>query len=209
MPQITGIRPQKKKTRFNIYLDGKFAFGLPAEALVKAGLKIGQLLSDKEIEKLIKENEYDKYYNGVLKFISLRPRSEKEISDWFKKREVGQQTKNLVWQKLQDLGYVNDEEFAKWWVEQRQSFRPTGFRGLALELRQKGISQETIVKLLNGSIVSLSEREMAKKAAEKKMKLWQKLPPLELKKKMTSFLGRRGFSWEIIEEVIDEIIKKE
>ncbi len=213
MPQITDIKPQKKirhgEPRFNIYLDGRFGFALPAEVLTKAGLKINQTLTQSETDKLVKENEFAKFYDFVLRFISVRPRSEKEIKDWFKRKEVGDETQQMIWKKLEHLGYINDEEFAKWWVEQRTAFRPTGKRALEMELRQKGVSREVISSHITSHASPVTEIDLAKRAVEKKLKIYKNLPPLELKKKLSSFLARRGFSWETIEKVIDEIGEKE
>lgn len=209
MPLITDIKPQKNKNRFNIYLDGQFAFGLPAETLVKAGLKIDQEISEEKIEKLIKEDDFVKVHNRVLKFLSFRPRSEKELQDWFKKKNVGEETQKLVYQKLKHLGYLNDEEFAKWWIEQRTTFRPSGARLIALELHQKGVSKDLIVKLLDGDITKDTELEMAKRVVEKKLKTLGHLPPGEIKQKLTAALARRGFSWETIKKVlVDEKLGK-
>lgn len=205
MPQITDIKPQKRKQRFNVYVDGKFSFGLDADTLVKSGLKINQEISQEEIEKLVKENEFVKVYDRVLKFFSYRPRSEKELEDWFRRKQVGEETQKLIKQKLSQLGYLNDEEFAKWWIEQRTTFRPAGARLLAMELRQKGVPQDLIARLLNCYIAKDSERELAKKVVEKKLKTFKNLPPLELKQKLAASLARRGFSWETIKEVISEI----
>ncbi|MFH0864066.1 MAG: RecX family transcriptional regulator [Candidatus Gottesmanbacteria bacterium] len=213
MSLITDIKPQKNlrhgEPRFNIYLDGKFSFAVPAEVLAKAGLKIQQQLTQENIQKLIKENELDKYYNLALQFLSFRPRSEKELKDWFRKKEVGEDTQKVIWEKLKHLGYINDEEFIKWWVDQRQTFKPRGKRALEMELWQKGISKDLVSKYLSVTVSSLSELDLAKKAAEKKIKLWEKLPPLEFRQKITAFLARRGFSWEIIDKIIDEIGQKE
>ena len=208
MPQITDIRPQKRRQRFNIYLDGKFGFALPAEALAKAGLKIDQVLSNKEIQQLIKENEFSKVYDRVLKFLSFRPRSEKELSDWFTKKQVGEETKKLVWKKLQSLGYINNEEFAKWWIEQRMTFRPMGKYAIARELKQKSVSSHLISQYLNILVSKSSEYDLAKKAAEKKMKVYKNLPSLEFRQKLSAFLARRGFSWETIGEVVNSFLHK-
>lgn len=210
MPLITDIRPQKKhrtgEPRFNIYLDGQFYFALSAEALVKSGLKTDQILSQEQIEKLIKKNEFIKVYDLVLRFLSFRPRSEKELQDWFKKKEVGEETQKMVRGKLEHLGYINDEEFAKWWIEQRTNFRPMGKRAIEMELRQKGIPESLIT---NYKLQITNEFSLAKKAAEKKVKLWQKLPSIQFRQKITAFLFRRGFSWETIEQMIDELSEKE
>lgn len=86
MPKITKIQPQKKEERFNIYVDGKFAFGLDAETVVKSGLKVGQEISEKEIEKLVFENETNKLMEKALRFLSFRPRSESEVRQYLKKK---------------------------------------------------------------------------------------------------------------------------
>lgn len=207
MPKITDIKPQKIKKRFNIYLDGKFAFGLPAETLVKAGLKIDQKISEEKVEKLIKEDEFIKFYDRVLKFLSYRPRSEKELQDWFKKKKVGSETQKLIEKKLKKLGYFNDRDFAQWWIEQRMTFRPFGKRRLALELRQKGISREIIDEELAG-LKDEELSQLAEKVAKKKLKSLKNLPFFEARQKLTAFLARRGFGWEIIKEVVAKTLKR-
>lgn len=206
MPQITDIKRQKKNPkRFSVYIDGKFSFGLDADNLVKSGLEVSQEISQEEIEKMVKENEFFKIYEQVLKFFSYRPRSEKELRDWFKKKEVGEEVQKLICQKLKQVGLLNDEEFAKWWIEQRTAFRPSGLRLLALELRQKGISKDLISKLLNCYIPKDAEYELVKKAVEKKLKSLRHLSDLELRKKLGAFLSRRGFSFAVIKKIIGEI----
>lgn len=206
MPQITDIKPQKRKQRFNVYVDGKFSFGLDADTLVKSGLKINQEISQEEIEKLVKENEFVKVYDRVLKFFSFRPRSEKELRDWFKKKQVGEETQKLIYQKLKHLNYLNDEEFTKWWIEQRTTFRPSGSRLLALELRQKGVPREIIDKLLITNYeLLITERAQALKIAQKRWERLKGLPHREAREKLGAFLARRGFSWETIKEVLSEI----
>lgn len=203
MPQITAIKPQKRQNRFNIFVDGQFAFGLDADTLVKSGLKIDQEISQDEIEKLVKENEFQKFYDRVLKFFSYRPRSEKELHDWFFKKQVGELTQKLIREKLEQQGYLNDEEFAKWWIEQRMSFRPAGARLLAMELRQKGVKKDLIARLLDCYIAKDSEIELAKKVMEKKLKTLRNLSPQKMREKLAAALLRRGFTWETIKEVID------
>jgi len=205
VPQITDIKPQKRKQRFNVYVDERFAFAVSAEALAKAGLKTNQEIPEEKIEELTKEDDFVKIYERVLKFFSFRPRSEKELRDWFRKKQIGEETQKLIYQKLRNLGYLDDEEFAKWWIEQRTTFRPSGLRLLTLELRQKGISKDLIAKLLNCHIVKDKEVELARKVAGKKLKLLKHLSDLELRQKLTAALIRRGFSFEVAKKVVDEI----
>lgn len=208
MPLITDIKPQKNKKRFNIYLDGKFAFGLSADSYLKSGLKINQKLTEKKVEALIKEDEFLKFYDRVLRFLAYRPRSEKEISDWFKKKKVGEKTQKLIEKKLRRLGYLDDGKFTQWWLEQRMAFRPFGKKRLALELRQKGIEREMIEREL-GKLDNEKLKELAEGLVEKRLKILGKLPYFEAKEKLIAFLSRRGFSWEIIKEVVAKTLKKE
>ncbi len=208
MPLITDIKPQKNKKRFNIYLDGQFAFGLSVEARLKAGLKIDQEISSQKVEELIKEDEFLKFYDRALNFLSYRPRSEKELQDWFKKKKVGSETQKLIEKKLNRLGYLDDREFARWWVEQRLTFRPFGKRRLALELRQKGINQEMVEEEL-GKLEDDKLIELAEELVKKKMKTTKNLPYLQAREKLFAFLSRRGFHWEIIKEVVAKTLKKE
>ena len=203
--RITNLKAQKNKKRVNVYLDGKFAFGLDADNLVKAGLKIGQELSEKEVEKLVFKNEFQKFYDRTLRLIAARPRSEKEIRDYLKRKKALPSLIEKVIKKLIAVKQINDLEFAKWWLEQRSVFRPRGKIALKLELRQKGIDQKLAEKLITKNV---DELKLAKKAAQKKLKAFKNLEPLEFRKKMTGFLSRRGFSWETIKKTLENLDQK-
>lgn len=216
--QITDIRPQKsskgrlasgQKPRVNLYLDGKFALGLDLETLVSRGLKIGDELSKVEFNELKEISGRKKIFDKVLNFLSFRPRSEKEVKDYLFKKKVDEEEAGAVIKELKEKGYLNDEEFARWWIEQRQTFRPKARRVLVIELRQKGIAQDLIVKSLNDYINKDTEFEMALKLAKKKAGTLEKLPPDEFRQKLGNYLVRRGFEWEIVKHAIDLVIKKE
>lgn len=205
MPRITKIKPQKNKKRVNVYLDGKFAFGLPTETAVEVGLKVGQELSGEETEALIFKNEFQKLLDRAYHFLSFRPRSEKEIKDFLKKKGATERISEKIIKKLKRLRYLDDLKFAYWWVEQRISFRPRGKIALKMELRQKGVDQEIASQVIEEKI---EELPLAKKAARKKIKIYQNLSPGKFRQKMSAFLSRRGFSWQTIKMVLEEIIKK-
>jgi regulatory protein len=206
MPTITSIKPQKTKKRVNIYLDGKFGFGIDLENYLKLGLKIEQELTEKEIDEIVKKAEFQKVYDKVLRFASIRPRSEKEFIVWLKKHKVYKSLHKKLFNRLKKLDFLNDEKFAVWWVEQRQQFRPRGKRALRLELRNKGINKEIINEVLEEARVD--EYQIAKGLVEKKKRRWEKLESFEARKKMSAFLARKGFGWEVIRSVVKEISLK-
>ncbi|PIU71746.1 hypothetical protein COS80_01500, partial [Candidatus Woesebacteria bacterium CG06_land_8_20_14_3_00_39_27] len=183
MPIITSIKSQKKKDRVNIYLDDKFGFGLDLENLVKLGLKVDQELTDEEIADIVKKAEFQKTLDKLLRFATLRPRSEKEIKDWLKRKKVHISLFDKLLKRLRQLSLLDDEKFAKWWVEQRQSFRPKPKRILNNELWIKGINNEIIKKVLGEE--EINEEKMARELLKKKMYKWKNLEGFELRQKMS------------------------
>lgn len=156
------------------------------------GIKIIQ-----NIEKLLQK---------AIKFISVRPRSQKEILFYLQKKSPKNQEKQkLVWQELSNLGLVDDEAFVDWWLEQRATFRPKGKKALMMELKFKGVDRDLIERCLAEKV---DEEDLARKAALKKMFSLRSLSPQAQKEKLIGFLSRRGFSWGTIRKTLDEILQK-
>ena len=209
MGEITALEPQKKSTgRVNIFVDGKFAVGLDLETVVKEKLNVGKELSEEEIKHLIETSNRQKILGKVFNFLSYRPRSQKEVRDYLVKKKVDEEEITDVVKYLSEKKYLNDEEFARWWIEQRMTFRPAGWRLLKMELKQKGVGEEVAEKILSDKDIKISGEELARKVVEKKLKSVGKLPPEQVREKLFAALARRGFEWELIKEVVDEILKK-
>lgn len=151
--------------------------------------------------------EEEKIYNKVLRFATLRPRSEKEIKFWFKRKRVYFSQNKLVYpevaegvfNRLKSLGLVDDAAFAKWWVDQRLTFRPKSQRVLSMELSQKGVNREIIDQALE----VVDDKSVASNLARGRLTKLMHLPPEVRQKKLSDFLARRGFSWEVIKKVVD------
>lgn len=210
MPQITSIEPPKKrKGRFNIFLDGKFAFGADENFLAKNYLRVGQKLTSTEVEKYIKETEIAKLFDSSLRFLSYRPRSEKETSQYLAKKIAQKESIKYqqslqspqipqVIEKLKKYKYLDDFEFAKWWTQSRVKSNPRGQLFIKYELTKKGIEKEIIEKVLSNFP---NETTLAKRAIEKKLKMWEKLQPKELKNKIYIYLRSKGFSYDTAQEI--------
>ena len=207
MPIITAIKPQKSKRRVNIYLDGKFGFGLDLESFMKLGLKVEDEITEDEIEEIVKKANFQKTLDKLLRFVMLRPRSEKEIRLWLKKYKIHESLFMELFNRLKRLDLIDDQKFARWWVEQRMSFRPKSKRILNNELRIKGLNKNIIEDVL--SEIEIDEIKIAKKLLEKKKYKWEKLPILEARKKMGDFLARKGFAWDKVKKAIDALTKND
>lgn len=154
----------------------------------------------------------------LIRFATLRPRTEFEIKRWFKRKKVSEKDTEVAIRELKNSGLVDDEAFAKWWVDQRVTFRPKARRLLVMELMQKGVDRELARDVVE--VVAPTDEELAFSAfakgfggsaiafsdggqlIERKKRAWEKLGPEERKKKIVTFLQMRGFGWEVIKKVI-------
>lgn len=206
MPIITKIQQQKDKNRVNIYLDGKFGFGIDLENFVKLRLKIEQELSEDEIAEILKKAEFTKTLNKLVKFAMTRPRSEKEYRDWFWRKKVHESMHKKLLERLEKLKMLNDREFARWWVEQRLEFRHASKRIMNYELRIKGVNKDIIDELLNELVTEETELKNAKELIEKNAYKWKKYEPEKAKEKKIGFLQRKGFGWDVVKKAVERYI---
>ena len=151
MCTITALKPQKRsKSRVNVFLDGKFAFGMAFQ--IAHNLNVGQKLSGNDVVRLQVEDEVEKAHDKVLVFLAHRPRSEAEVSTRLSRHGFPKEVAQTVLQRLRAAGLVNDTAFAAFWVGNRSTFRPRGLRALRAELLQKGVSDEVIESVLESSL---------------------------------------------------------
>lgn len=203
---VTSIEPQKRrKKRFNLYIDAEFFCGLSEDTIVRRNLKVGQSFTKKELDKLLLDEQYSKAFDKALRFLGYRPRSEKEIKDKLTLKDFHPKIIDKVIKELKGKGLLNDEEFSRLWIKSRKSLRPSGKYILERELKQKGIDKEIIDKIMAKEINEDEELNLALQAARKKKKGYKRLPQLKFNQKMSQFLARRGFSWNIIKKVLEKL----
>lgn len=200
MPFITSIKAQKSKKRVNVFLDGEFSFGLDLENFMKLQLKVNQELTQEEINEIIKKAEFQKCLDKTLRFAMTRPRSLKEIKDYFRRKEVPESIKIEILNKLKKLELLNDQKFAKWWVTQRLEFRSKSKKDITFELRQKGIDNNIIKDILDNS--EIDEVKIVKSLIAKKSYKWQKYNEKERKQKISQYLVGKGFDWNVVNDVL-------
>lgn len=216
MPKITSVEPQKKNPkRFNIYLDGVFAFGADEDLVVDFRLVPGKDIDQDLVDKLLQEAEVGKIMERMYVLFNIRQRSEKEIRNYlrqlsFKRRikdkeEISDLVIDSVIEKLKRKGMINDEEFARAWMEARS--KKKGKRAIKAELYQKGIDKEIIEEVMSDEFMVHGEKETASQLLEKKMRIWKNLSEMELKKKAYNFLLRRGFEYEIVRGVVENLTR--
>lgn len=200
MKKITAIVAQKKHpNRVNIHLDGEFAFGLAR--ITAAWLRVGQELEEKKIEQLQAEDARERALQQSLLFLSYRARSESEIRQNLRKHEIPETVIDETLERLRKDGLANDDQFANAWVENRSTFRPRSRRMMALELRQKGLDDESVKSALE----TVDDEALAYEAALKRAPRLKGLEWSEFRKKLSDFLARRGFPYSVVAPVATRI----
>jgi regulatory protein len=199
--QITEIKVQKRdNSRVNVYLDGAYGFGL---GLVQAAtLNRGDRLSDEKIEELQLRDSVETGYDKSLGYLAYRPRSSAEVRRYLMGKGVAPEVIDSVLDRLKAAGLVDDSDFAQYWVENRESFRPRGRRLLRQELRQKGISEGLIDDVLS----DVEEDRSAYEAAVPRAHRYAHLDGETFRDKMYGFLRRRGFEYDVIAETISRLL---
>jgi regulatory protein len=199
---ITALQFQKRnKERVNVYLDGTYAFGL--DAMEAARLHKGQVLSDEEIAVLQAQDDRQRAFNLALRFLSYRPRSRAEVQRYLRDKALPDKVIQVALLRLERAEYVDDEAFARFWVENREQFRPRSQRALRYELRQKGVGEVIIDKVLR----DLDDEAAAWRSVEGRLHRWANLPADQLRQKLMGYLNRRGFDYATVTVTLEKALQ--
>ena len=195
MGHITAIEPQAKHAnRFNLYVDDHFALGL--SEIVAAKLRVGQTLSDADLAALAREEAFEAAREKALRFLEPRPRSAAEMKQHLHKKKIAADVVNQVIARLTDAGLLDDAAFAKYWVENREEFKPRAGRALRFELKRKGLADAAIAE----AIGDLDESESAYRAGAARAARWRTLERRAFMDRLCAFLVRRGFSYAVAKD---------
>lgn len=212
--RITDISIQAKNPdRVNVSVDGKYRFSLDIYQVSELGIKRDKEYSEAELVEFEQESQFGKLYGRALEYCMMRPHSAREIRDylWRKTRStrvrlkeggfkdkpgVSVELTERVFKRLQEKGHIDDERFARFWVENRHQRKGVSQRKLVQELRGKGIEQAIINEVVSDS--SRSDETELRKMIEKKASRY------EDKQKFMQYLMRQGFSYDDVKTALDE-----
>ena len=211
--KITDISLQAKNAnRVNISVDGKYRFSLDVFQVGELGIKRGAEYSEEEITGFETESSFGKLYARTLEYCMIRPRSVKEVRDylWKKtlatkyksrktgeikdKQGVGKEIADRVLERVEQKGYVNDESFTRWWVENRKQAKGSSLRKLRSELQAKGVASTIIDTSFSTS--DRNDHEELQKIIAKKAKKYDD------EQKLMQYLARQGFSYDDIKQAL-------
>ena len=212
---ITDIKQAvKNQNRANIFINGKYRFSLDIFQLAQLNIKVGSKFSKAEIENLEQQSEFGKLYALALNYCLMRPHSKKEISDYLWRKTLNRKLKNRktgefyekkgvskisveqVLSRLIEKKYIDDEKFAKFWVENRNQRKGSSIKKLKSELFSKGVSSDIIKQVLSES--NRNDEDEIQKIIAKKAKRYTD------EQKLIAYLARQGFSFDEIKKAISK-----
>lgn len=209
MPVITKITVQKKqKDRYNIFTDEgngeKYAFSVDEDVLIKFQLKKGMELDDFAVTEIFFQDDIRKAYNQAIHYLASRMRSEEEVRQYLRKKEVDEPIVNEVIHKLRHYQFLNDQEFALAYVRTQMNTSDKGTTLIRQELKEKGISDS----MIENALLEYPYEFQLEKAITLSNKFVQKNnmdSARIVKQKLEQMLGRKGFPFEIIRQTIESI----
>jgi regulatory protein len=142
-------------------------------------------------------------FDLALRFLAQRPRSEHEVRQRLRRASVDEAAIEAVVVRLREHGVVDDAEFAQYWLEQRQTFKPRGARLVKAELRQHGIDATAAAAVVE--TMAPSAAEDAYRAGAKRARTLSRADERTFKSRLAQFLGRRGFDWETISPAVERL----
>ena len=195
---ITALRVKDTKKQVSVFIDGSFSFSIGEEVAATAGLKVGQHLSAEQIEELKEADIFHGCLGAALHYLGYRPRSEAEVRKRLLRRGFVDKVVDKVIIGLRERGLIDDVAFARYWRDNRLSFRPRSRRLIKLELRQKGVAAETA----NEVVADLDDETAAYEAGLKKTRVLSGLEYREFRRYLSGYLRRRGFDYGAIDSAV-------
>lgn len=203
--QITAIRDSTRNPeRVAIDIDGRFAFAISRLLAAEHHLQVGLTLDETDLTALLAATEVERATDSALRFLAYRPRSTREVTDRLRQRGYSVQAIDAAIEKLRGWRYLDDQEFARFWVENRQENRPSGSRRLRQELRQKGVDGEVVEQAIEA--FEVDELPMAIELARKRAERLRGLDPIVRRRRLAGFLQRRGYNWDIVKPALDQVL---
>lgn len=206
--RITALKVQlRDKDRVNVFVDGKYSFSLDITQVAELGIKTGAEYTVEELAELENESQFGKLYTRSLEYVLIRPRSQRELRDYLYRKTRDTRTKmgtikkgvspeltERVFNRLLEKGYLDDEKFARFWVENRNTRKGTSLRKLQSELTAKGVERSIIERALQDT--DRSDTDELQKIILKKASRYSD------EQKLMAYLVRQGFSYDDVKQAI-------
>jgi len=206
--RITAIEPQqKKRLRYNIFVDGKFALDVSQIVLQDYDLYVAKEITSEQLKVITDAEKKRKAINYAYLLLSYRSRSLREIEQRMQEKGYSAEIIGGTIQYLTEQGYLNDHEFAKQWIHNRLQNKPMGKWALQQELNRKGVDKAIIDACLAETITPADEEAAAWQLVS--AKFGSKVNGWDcdtLWRRAGGFLQRRGYSYAVVKKVMAALL---
>ncbi|MBA3273942.1 MAG: RecX family transcriptional regulator [Chthoniobacterales bacterium] len=207
VPTITKILEQKRRVnRRNIYLDGAFAFGVNINVVARFRLREGMSLTAKQVSEIASGEVRQECLDHAFRLLQQRLHSRSELSRKLARREYGPTIIEGVLNDLERLGYVDDARFAKTRALSAAQNKHHGRRRAFVELIKSGVTDATARLATQDVYEAHDSMAAARQLAEKKTPSLRRLDPVTARRRLVGMLQRRGYTYDEIRPVIDEVL---
>jgi regulatory protein len=212
MATITGILRQKNdRFRASIFVDGEFLLGVNEETIEEFRLRKGDEWSEALRARLKPFDDWISAKRDAMQFAGRRARTEKQVRDRLKKEAIDDPIIDRVIDHLASYQMLDDARWADSFLNERLRKTAISRQQLMRELIQKGIAKPIAQLAIEKLDTDRSDRALAQKAAEKKLRQLngRNVPEAEGRRKLFQFLRTRGFQGPVIKETLEALTKHE
>lgn len=207
MPVITAITEQKRReNRRNVFLDGKFSFGCNINVVARFRLRVGLNLTAAQVEEIALGEVKQECLDVALRYLQTRLHSRAELKRKLMRKEYGETVVEAVLENLNRMGYVDDARFAQTKALAAAQHKQQGRRRAMVELMKAGVVGETARRAVEDVYEATDSAAIARNLAQKQAARLKKLEPVVARRRLAGMLLRRGFDYDTIRVVSDEVL---
>jgi len=193
-------RQQRRKTRVSVFLDEEYAFSL--EEITAAELHLGQALEEDDIADLLRRDDVNRAQERALSLLEVRPRSRHELEQRLRRAGYEPAAVAEALDRLERVDLVDDGAFARFWVDQRLTFRPRSRRALQFELRRQGVAGPALDEALAEVDDAAAAADLARRHLER---MTGREDQHDMREKLYRLLRSRGFGHGTTKSVLDSL----
>ena len=187
--------------KYKVLFDNKKELILYESVIIDTNLLYKKEITNEEYNNLVSLNNYQDIYNKVIKYIGIRLRSKKEITDYLKKMDLSTEVVDDILNKLITNKYIDDERFSQAYIKDKYNFSNNGPYKIINELVKLGIDKD-IAYTYTFDIIT-NEEEKINKLINRYVKSDKKHDWYYLRNKIYNNLINLGYSKEIVINILN------
>lgn len=203
--KITTVhRDIKNKHRYHFYIGDELVFSVHEDILVKYQLAKGVEVDDGFVREILLAEEEHRAFLLALRYLGIRPRTSQQVVSYLQEKGYPLEVAETIVNRCKQMGYIDDQAFARQWVNERLRLKPRSPMMLRMELKQRGIDKETAEGAMS-TVTRDDELGAARALVQKKLRCFEGELDRNDEQKILAMLYRKGFSQSVIQEIRREL----